>query len=407
MKVLVSCYACSPYQGSEPGMGWNFVNSLSRYHELHIITEGKFEADIRRFFSENPEREKDFHFYFIWKKRHKKLRKIWPPSYYWFYKAWQKKAYKMAVGLNEKDNFDVIHQLNMVGYREPGYLWKINKPLVWGPIGGFGQVPWSLIPTMNLRGIVFYACHNIINNWQMHFMRRVRVAMKKAAALISATADTQSAIKKIYGRESIIISEVGLVGDASKSIARRSKNEKLKICWSGLHIPRKSLNLLLDALAICGSDNIELHVIGEGSETNRWKRMAHKLKLDNVVWHGWVERADAIKIMHGCHLFCITSLSDLTSTVILEALSYGLPVIALDHCGFSSVLTENCGIKIAITNKKQVVSDIGKAIMKLESDEDLRYKLAQGAQQRALEYNWEDKAKTISKIYESVSVQNI
>lgn len=408
MKVLVSCYACSPYQGSEPGMGWNFVNCLSKYHELHIITEGKFETDIRRFFCENPEREKDFHFYFIWKNRHKKLRKIWPPSYYWFYKAWQKKAYKLAVELNDRERFDVIHQLNMVGYREPGYMWKINKPLVWGPIGGLGKVPWSLIPTMNLRGMVFYTFHNVINNWQMHFNRRVHAAMNNAAALIAATADTQIAIKKIYGRESVIIPEVGLVGNANNEISRRNKKgEKLKICWSGLHIPRKSLNLLLEALDICDCNNIELHIIGEGTETAHWKKMAQELQLRNIVWHGWVERAEAIKIMQGCHLFCITSLSDLTSTVILEALSFGLPVVTLDHCGFSNVVTEKSGLKIPIINKKQVVSDFSKAIILLESDEDLRYKLAQGAQKRSLDYNWDDKAKTINKIYESVSVQNI
>jgi hypothetical protein len=26
--------------------------------------------------------------------------------------------------------------LNMIGYREPGYLWKLNVPFVWGPMGG-------------------------------------------------------------------------------------------------------------------------------------------------------------------------------------------------------------------------------------------------------------------------------
>lgn len=55
MKVLVNCYACSPYQGSEPGMGWNFVSNLSRMHELHILTECKFKEDIDKYFEEHPE----------------------------------------------------------------------------------------------------------------------------------------------------------------------------------------------------------------------------------------------------------------------------------------------------------------------------------------------------------------
>ena len=86
MKILVSCYACTPYKGSEPGMGWKFVNSLSKYHELYVITETKFKPDLERYFSEHPENQSRFHFFFIQKDRHKKLRKIWPPSYYWFYR---------------------------------------------------------------------------------------------------------------------------------------------------------------------------------------------------------------------------------------------------------------------------------------------------------------------------------
>lgn len=63
MKILVNCYACSPYKGSEPGMGWNFVKCLSRVHELHIITENKFQADLDRYFQEHPEEKQYYHFY--------------------------------------------------------------------------------------------------------------------------------------------------------------------------------------------------------------------------------------------------------------------------------------------------------------------------------------------------------
>ena len=263
MKVLVNCYACSPYKGSEPGMGWKFVNALSQKHELHIITEGKFEKDIRQFFNEHPEREKDFHFYFIWNHRHKTLRKIWPPSYYWFYKKWQKKALTLAKELDKKEHFDVVHQLNMVGYREPGYLWKMDKPFVWGPIGGLENTPWCMIPTMGLKGIVYYTCYNVINTWQMYTNCRIKKAMKKADALISATSKIQEQIHKLYSKDSIIIPEVGFEGSADNPYALRTEGEKLRICWSGQHTPGKALNLLLEALAFKNRHDIELHVIGK------------------------------------------------------------------------------------------------------------------------------------------------
>lgn len=404
MKVLINCYACSPYQGSEPGMGWNFVKSLSRLHELHIISETKFQPDIDKYFSEHPDEKQFFNFYFIRKSRHKKLRKIWPPSYYWFYKAWQKKAYQLALHIDEKVNFDLIHQLNMVGYREPGYLWKIDKPFIWGPIGGFGITPWHMLPSMGLHGMIYYGGRNIVNKMQMHLSLRVKKAMQHADELISATSDTQITIRKLYNRESVIIPEVGLEGFSNLEFACRDDGENLRICWSGQHTSGKALYLLLNALANLGREDIELHIIGKGSETRKWKELAGKLNLHHLFWHGWLTKDEAHNIMRKSHLLCITSLKDLTSTVLLEGLSFGLPVIALDHCGFSNVINSSCGRKIAVNNKEQIVSDIAEAILELANNESLRRELADGALKRAKEYNWEDKASLISKIYESVSV---
>ena len=404
MKILVNCYACSPYKGSEPGMGWNFLSSLAKHHELHIITESNFKEHLDKYFEENPEEKKYYRFYFINRERHKKLRKIWPPSYYWFYKKWQKEAYQLALELHKKENFDVVHQLNMVGYREPGYLWKINDvPFVWGPIGGFNITPWNMLPSMGLYGLVFYGCRNTINLWQMHTMRRVKKAMLRADAIISATQDCKDAIKKLYNKSSTIISEVGLIKQEEVIATVRKATEPLRICWSGQHTPGKSLNLLIEAIAKIDTTNIELHVIGKGRETSKWQEKARKLGVENIIWHGWVERSKAITIMKDSHAFIITSMCDLTSTVILEALSFGLPVVTMDHCGFSNVINESCGIKIPVTNKSQITDELGNAIIKIEKDEEYRKQLSKGAILRAKDFAWEEKAMTLDNIYKQIA----
>lgn len=405
MKILVNCYACSPYKGSEPGMGWNFVKCLSRLNELHIITESKFQKDLDRYFNEHPEEKSYFHFYFIRKERHKTLRKIWPPSYYWFYKAWQKKALDLAKQLDQNENFDIVHQLNMVGYREPGYLYKLDKPLVWGPMGGFNITPWRLLPSMGVYGTLFYSFRNLINLYQMHFSKRIKDALVKSEVVICATRDDAVAIKKLFQKIGIVIPEVGFTPMPCLSpIVQRV--EKLKICWSGLHISRKSLNFLLEALAVCPQQNeIELHVIGEGYCTTKWKKLVAKLKLQNIYWHGWVEKEKAIKIMHQSHLFAITSLSDATSTVLLEALSLGLPVITLNHLGFANVVTDECGIKIDIHSKKQVINDFAQVIKNIYNNEEWRMQLAQGALKRSSDFTWEEKATQINNIYHQILQQ--
>jgi glycosyltransferase involved in cell wall biosynthesis len=381
-------------------MGWNFVKCLSRFHELHILTESKFQNDIEKYFAEYPQEKKYFNFYFIKKNRHRKLRKIWPPSYYWFYRQWQKKALKLALKLDAEHNFDIIHQLNMVGYREPGYLYKIDKPFIWGPVGGMCISPWKLLPSMGFYGTAYYFFRNIINLWQMRFKCRVRKCAKKSNAIIAATKDNYNGIKKIWNRESVIIPEVGFT-TYEHNIAPCARNEKLKICWSGQHTPGKALNLLFDSMNIAtNKENMEIHILGEGKRTKQWTSKANKLKLNNIKWHGWLTNENAINTMNNCHILCITSQADLTSTVLLEALSLGLPVIALDHCGFSNTITEDCGITIPVCSKKQVVADFAKAIDFLFENDDVRMDLAYGALRRAQDFTWEKKAKIRNEIYD-------
>lgn len=109
-----------------------------------------------------------------------------------------------------------------------------------------------------------------------------------------------------------------------------------------------------------------------------------------------------MEIMSACDVFVITSLSDATSTVLLEALSMGLPVVATNHLGFANVITDACGIKIDLKNHKQVVHDFASAIEKLEEDEKYRQRLSRGAVERAKDFSWESKIDLIDEIYQSV-----
>ena len=401
-KILVSTYACSPNRGSEPGMGWNFVLGLSRFHEVHVIVEKrKWETAITSYINSHPELKENLKFYFIEKQRNKWLRKIWPPSYYWFYEKWQKKAYQLALTLDQKENFDLIHQLNMVGYREPGYLWKINKPFVWGPIGGLENSPWSFLPSLGYKGCLFYMGRNLFNLWQRTFFKRPQRAAKKTnSVLIAATPNTKLLIRNLWGVDSVVINEVGQYYGLVNTMPRsRLNNEPLSVVWSGLHTPRKNLPLLMRALGQIKAP-YHLHILGAGEMTGKWKALANELGImQHSTWYGWLPQEEAITVMGNGHVFVITSISDLTSTVTLEALSHGLPIICLDHCGFADVVNVQCGIKVVPSTPKKACRYIADALETLYHNESLRTKLSKGALSRAQDYSWPNKITAVNNIY--------
>lgn len=407
LKVLVSAYACSPYKGSEPGVGWGFVSELAKHHDLWVIVEDeKFRADIEQYLAEHPDFRQHVFFYFIRKVRNRWLRKLWPPSYYWYYRRWHQDAYRLAQQLHHEVGFDLVHQLTMVGFREPGYLWKLGIPFVWGPVGGMGLFPWRFLPVVGGYGALYYLGYNLFNWLHINFLVRPRQAGKAAASgsangLIAATPENRDGAAKYWGCASTVLAEVGLPREPMLQIRARAAGEPLRLVWTGLHIPRKALNLALQALSRLPADvDWELHVLGKGRQSATWQRLSEELGIGTRChFHGWMPREPALEVMQATHGMVITSLRDLTSTVTVEALALGLPIICLDHCGFAEVVNEHCGIKIPVTTPGEVVAAMARAVEQLARDENKRRTLARGALQRARDFAWEEKARVIDRIY--------
>jgi len=413
LKILVSAYACSPYHGSEPGMGWGFVRALARHHDLWVLTEQReFEADIERYGETAPQLFEHVHFVFIpCPAHHGWLEKLWPPLYYRTYRQWQQLAYERALALHREIHFDLVHQLNMVGFREPGYLWQMAElPFVWGPIGGMDNTPWRMLPALGWYGGLFFGLRNAINSCQRRWQRRPRMAAQRPnTALIAATPSTQKLIRNLWQRESTVLCEVGTEMITEAMSVARADGTPLELVWSGLHIPRKGLNLLLRALALLPPElNYRVHILGDGPQNRPWRQLAQQLKLtEKCVWYGRVDRAQALRVMAGKHLFCVTSMYDLTSTVVPEAFSLGLPVICPDLFGFSAAVDDRCGIRIAANRSDEFIADYAAAIRRLYDNELERRALSRGAIARAKDFSWDKKLAALETIYATLQNDSV
>ena len=186
-NVLINAYAVSPSWGSEPGMGWNWISNLAKYANLYILTEGEWQTEIEDAVAKHPHKE---HLHFFYLPVSDKIRQMcWNQGdwrFYYYYEKWQKRALKKAEEIINEHDIDVIHQLNMVGFREPGYLWKLNKPLVWGPIGGLEEVSTKFLAKAPFKMRLFMKLKNWISMLQIRFSPRIHQAFLHSDALISA-----------------------------------------------------------------------------------------------------------------------------------------------------------------------------------------------------------------------------
>ena len=92
----------------------------------------------------------------------------YPMLFYPLYNRWHRRAYKIARNLHARLPFDLAHQLTFCGFREPGYLWKLGVPFVWGPVGGVQNFPWRFLPAAGMVGGIREAIRNVVNVGQLH-----------------------------------------------------------------------------------------------------------------------------------------------------------------------------------------------------------------------------------------------
>ena len=147
----------------------------------------------------------------------------------------------------------------------------------------------------------------------------------------------------------------------------------------------------------------ELRVLGEGPSKNRWQRLARLLGVErNITWIGHEPLEEHVRRYWWADVFVFTSLRDTTGTVVLEALGARVPVICLDHQGVRDAVTDDCGIKIPVTNLREVIARLREAIVSLARDTAERERLGRGAVQRAKHYLWSRQAEEIVAVYDRV-----
>jgi glycosyltransferase involved in cell wall biosynthesis len=200
--------------------------------------------------------------------------------------------------------------------------------------------------------------------------------------------------------------ETGTSVRADASPKRRDGRRPLRVVWSGSHIGRKALPILLYALAKRQNgvnDDVEIVVLGDGPESGRWRTLAGRLGLaGHIRWTGALPRADALAEVASGDVLAFTGVQEGTPHAGLEALSLGLPVGCHDACGMGTAVTADCGVKVPLRDPRTSVDGFRAAIRRLASDALEFGRLSEGALRRAEQLSWDAKVREIANTYDRV-----
>lgn len=402
-KILVSAYACRPNMGSEPGVGWNTVQTLAKYHQIWVLTREDNRPSIEAELSNNPIVGLEFVYVDL------------PGSKWWkrtlggvhlHHYLWQVKAYFIARQLHEKIGFDIAHHVTYVRYSSPSFISLLPIPFIWGPVGGGESAPKTFWSDFSFRGKVYEIIRGLAHKLG-EYDPFVKLTVRNSTLIRATTEDTAQRLRRIGATNVQIYSESGLSEEEIQQLAQCSITDNCPIRfismarllhWKGIHLGLQSF-----AQADLPHD-AEYWILGDGPEKERLQTLANELGVgQRVKFWGRLSRDQTLQKLSKCHVLVHPSLHDSGGWVCLEAMAAGRPVVCLDLGGPAVQVTEETGCKVPASTPTQVISDLAEAMASLAKDSELRDRMGQAGHKRVAQFfNWDMKAKSLAQLYENI-----
>lgn len=211
-----------------------------------------------------------------------------------------------------------------------------------------------------------------------------KVAADRPDYMIANSFYTRKRIKKYYGRESEIIyppvniqnvedvqvdkkERLGQANQFNKEIAtsfanrRTPRNGKHFLVVSRLSAYKK-IDKIIEAF---NKLELPLLVVGEGNEEKKLKEIANK----NIQFLGWQKEEELQKIYSNARAFIFAAEDDFGIAPV-EAMSYGVPVLALRKGGAIETVIEGKTGEFFDSSESEIIADSVRRFIEKEKDYD-------------------------------------
>ncbi len=113
--------------------------------------------------------------------------------------------------------------------------------------------------------------------------------------------------------------------------------DRFQVGWVGRLTREKGADVLVDALQYLEDLPIHVSFIGDGAESPRLSAQGGRW-AERITWHGSVP--DAARVLEAFDVFVLSSRTEGTPIVLLEAIAAGVPVVASSVGGVPDVVTD-------------------------------------------------------------------
>ena len=393
MKVLVSAYACNPAQGGECGNGFHWAWEMARRgHQVWCLTTHHGTVGIADFLARHAHEPAAGRLQFVrpavpgWAE----FLCRWQFGIYLHYYVWQYMAWRLARRLDAETDFDLVHHATYSSLKMGSWLWRLGKPLVYGPVGGAQKAPIAFrqylpdwFKTETLRSAFTW----VLTTFDFNLRQNLR-----HATLVLASNDESAALARRLGAPRVeLFLDTGLSESfRAAAFPERPAGPVLRLLWVGRLYPNKALPLVLDALAqVAARVPFHLTVLGDGPMRHLVPGWIDQYGLEGrVTWRGTVPWAEVHAAMLSHDVFVFGSLRDSFASQFMEALATGLPIITLNHQGARTFLPDTAAIKVSVASPAVATAEMARAVEYVYDHPDARRAMGRAGYEFALLQTW-------------------
>jgi glycosyltransferase involved in cell wall biosynthesis len=380
-NILVVAYACEPDKGSEPGVGWNWAKQIAKKNKVIIITRNNNRASLEkalradaflnqqiscRYYDPSPKLT-------FWKQGSRGLQL--------YYLMWQVGVKKIVKQVIKENPVDYVFVPTFGNLWKPTFLYNLPCEFIWGPVGGGECVPKTLL--RNLSG----------KQRTMEFLRRLSFKIpvanpwlysicRGAKAILVRTDDSLNCIPKKYQDKCTVMIETGVDEQECQNYCANATQPSMSqdILVVGRLISLKYVDIAIKAFSKIQEQFPEarLQILGDGEERAKLEHLTRELGLEGkVCFHGNVPRDTVLEYLSHSRAVLMTSAKEGGAWVLFEAMMCKRPIVCMDTAGMHTVVQENGGIKILVSDYASLVDAFGNATAVLLRDGELANSLGE------------------------------
>ena len=156
----------------------------------------------------------------------------------------------------------------------------------------------------------------------------------------------------------------------------------------------KTINILKERKI----DNFKLTIVGEGHLKSMMFALIDEYNLkEKVSFLGWKDLEELPDIYRSADIFILPSVMEGMSSVVLQAMASGLPIVASRVKGFEEILEENINGLFAECGNE---NDFADQLEKLIKSPELREKMSKNSIKKSRQFSWETIARQYVELYE-------